>query len=272
MSNPAAEGSCRASGIGRSSERAAPPRRTRGPVEDILHAVVPPDFTSRLLAFLGLELDVSFTLRREALSRVTETLFVGARPRPEDVAGLRDAGITHVVSCLEERELAKLELEGLDARRLGIPLRDGMDQDIAAWFPRLFEFATRAREVPGSRLLIHCEAGVSRSATLATALLMEQERLRFFEAFARLRARRAEVLPNIGFASQLQQLENALHADGRASGEPSSLCRYLRDVCSAPVEAELLQEMLERYGDDAPRALRAMFGGEIPRVVQGVRL
>ena len=227
------------------------------------------DLTTRLLRLLGLELDFEISLYGDPFDRVSEGLWVGVRPKPEHVPRLVGAGITHVVSCLEPSELAKLELEGAGFTTLGIPLRDGMHEDVSAAFPRFFDFATAALDDPASALLVHCEAGVSRSATFATALLMKREGRTFFDAFEALRAKRAGVLPNIGFASQLQQLERTLHPDRR--DELSSLARYLREVCRAPVEAELLEEVLERHDYDAPRALRAMFGGEIPRVVQGVR-
>ena len=77
---------------------------------------------------------------------------------------------------------------------------------------------------------------------------------------------------NIGFASQLQRLEYALHPELRARGELSSLARYLRQICNVPAEVALLQEALERHDCDALRAIRAIFGDDIPRVVQGVRL
>jgi protein-tyrosine phosphatase len=229
------------------------------------------DLTSRLLALLGLDFDYSITMRGERFDQITETLYVGARPRPDDVPALAAAGITHVVSCLEEAELAKVELEGLDVQTLGIAIRDGMDQDIAASFPRLFDFAARAGERAGSKVLVHCEAGVSRSATLATALLMKSTGKTFIDAFGQLRDRRAGVLPNIGFASQLQHLEHALCPDRRASSELSSLARYLHEVCRVPIEVEVIEEVLAQHDYDAPHALRALFGGEIPRVVQGVR-
>ncbi len=230
------------------------------------------DLTSRFLRLFGLETDFSISLADESLSRIGETLYVGGRPRPEDIPALEDAGITHVVSCLEEAELSKSKLAGFEARRLEIALRDGIDQDIAASFPALFEFASRAGEDPRSRLLVHCEAGVSRSATLATALLMKTNGQTFIEAFAALRAKRPRVLPNIGFASQLQRLEHTLHPERRAPGELSSLAHYLRDVCRVPVEVAVVQEFLEEHDYDAQAALLAIFGGEIPRVVQGVRL
>jgi len=93
----------------------------------------------------------------------------------------------------------------------------------------------------------------------------------FFDALCRVRAKRIQVLPNIGFASQLQRLEHELQPRSMTR-IPSSLAEYLHQTCNAPVEIEVLQSALERHRYDAPAALRAIFGGEIPRVIQGVRL
>lgn len=227
------------------------------------HAAV--SIASRLLGLLGLDFDFGVPLQNESFSRITESLYVGARPEPKDLDRLRHEGITHVVSCLEEHELRSVEFLSAELDTLGIPLRDGMDQDIAASFPAFFDFASRVE----GKMLVHCQAGVSRSATFATALLMKSEQQTFFEAFHDLRKARPGVLPNIGFASQLQKLEHSLVPNQAL--EPSSLTRYLCEICRAPVEAPILQEALERHDYDAPRALRAIFGGEIPRVVQGVR-
>jgi len=48
-------------------------------------------------------------------------------------------------------------------------------------------------------------------------------------------------------------------------------CHFLAVGEFAPVEIEVLQSALERHRYDAAAALRMIFGGEIPRVVQGVR-
>ena len=81
-----------------------------------------------------------------------------------------------------------------------------------------------------------------------------------------MRARRPEGLPNIGFASQLQQLEHELHPP-RPSGEQASLTRYLREVCQVPASAHDLQA----HQFDGVQAVRWLFDGEIPRVVQGAQ-
>ena len=156
--------------------------------------------------------------------------------------------------------------EAFEARFL--PLHDRVDVDLQAALPAFFACVDGLGR--GERVLVHCEVGVSRSASLVIAQLMRARRLRFFEAYGEVRARRPQVLPNIGFASQLQRFERALFPGARPAG-PSSLARYLREVCCVPAELELLQDMLDRHGEDAEPAIRAIFGGELPRVVQGVR-
>ena len=132
--------------------------------------------------------------------------------------------------------------------------------------------ATAGRE---AKVLVHCEAGVSRSATLAIAILRRRSGGRFYETYCAVRDKRPQVLPNIGFASQLQKLEIELQGARRsargAGASPSSLARYLREVCMVPVDITTLDELLHRHDFDAVKAIRAIFGDEIPRVVQGAR-
>ncbi|MEO0325323.1 MAG: dual specificity protein phosphatase [Myxococcota bacterium] len=219
----------------------------------------------RLLSRLGLDFE-GLSLRNEPRSAITPELAVGARPLPEERGALRAEGTTHVCSCLEGHVFPKVGFLGRDFETLQLPLRDAMDEDVARFFPDFFAFAREAAQ-GGGRLLVHCEAGVSRSATLAIAQLMETGRLSFFTAFERVRAKRPGVLPNLGFASQLQRFERPQLGPPAA---PSSLARYLREVCAAPVEVEVLDEVLARHDHDAPAALQAIFG-EIPRVVLGAR-
>ena len=92
----------------------------------------------------------------------------------------------------------------------------------------------------------------------------------FFDALCRVRSKRFQVLPNIGFASQLQRLEHELQPQS-VNSVPSSLAQYLHRVCNAPVEIDVLQAALERHRYDALTSLRMIFGDDIPRVIQGVR-
>ena len=223
-----------------------------------------------LLSRLGIDLDFSVDLRRSFMSPIDDGLYLGARPDRKRVGELKEAGISHVVSCLTDDLRPKVAFLEDEFEHLFFGVHDGMDQDIAKCFAHLFDFAEAAAAEPSAKMLVHCEVGVSRSATLVTALLMKTEELSFFDALTRVRSKRIQVLPNIGFASQLQRLEHELRPDS-VNEAPSSLARYLHGICNAPVEIEALQSALERHDYDAPTALRMIVGGEIPRVVQGVR-
>jgi protein-tyrosine phosphatase len=225
----------------------------------------------RVLSRLGLGLDFSIDLRESFFSQITRTLYLGARPNRERVQELKGAGVTHVVSCLMEDERSQMAFLQQDFHHLFLAVHDGMHQDIAGTFSQFFDFAAAATASdPRAKLFVHCEVGVSRSATLVIALLMKTEGMSFFDALCRVRSKRFQVLPNIGFASQLQRLEHELQPRSVTS-VPSSLAQYLHRICNAPVEIEVLQSALERHRYDAPAALRMIFGGEIPRVIQGVR-
>jgi atypical dual specificity phosphatase len=221
-----------------------------------------------LLALLGLDFDFSVALSGEAFHPITETLVLGSRPRPEHVEVLTEQGITHVVSCLAEDKREAVAFLGEGFETLFLPLRDRVDEDVGEALTAFFAYLQDAGR--RARVLVHCEVGVSRSATLVTAQVMRTERRRFYDAYRRVRSRRPQVLPNVGFATQLQRLEHRLFGEAGGDG-PASLTRYLHEVCRVPVEIDVLQGMLEHHDYDALPAIRAIFGGEIPRVVQGAR-
>lgn len=221
----------------------------------------------RIVGLLGLDFELDLAGDGPTVSRITPTLFVGARPEPDDVPTLLRLGITRVVSCLTESHRAEMAFLQGDFDTLFIPLHDGMREDLGGALAAWSAFADAA---PRDKLLVHCRVGVSRSASLAVARVMQTERRRFFDAYTRVRGGRPGVLPNIGFATQLQRLEDTL--DLPPSPGPSSLAQYLHSVCKVPAALPVIDDMLQHNDHDAIAAIRAIFGGEIPRVVQGVRL
>ncbi|CAD8099364.1 unnamed protein product [Paramecium sonneborni] len=59
-------------------------------------------------------------------------------------------------------------------------------------------------------VLVHCAAGVSRSASAVIAYIMKTTGLNFQEAFTYVRKRRSVVFPNYGFQRQLRNYEKDL--------------------------------------------------------------
>ncbi|MGB5192371.1 MAG: dual specificity protein phosphatase [Polyangiales bacterium] len=126
------------------------------------------------------------------------------------VRELKGAGLTHVVSCLMEDERSRMAFLDQDFHHLFLDVHDGMYQDIAGTFSQFFDFAAAATASdPSAKLFVHREVGISRSATLAIALLMKTACMSFSDALCRVRSKRFQVLPHIGFPSQLQRLEDS---------------------------------------------------------------
>jgi hypothetical protein len=78
---------------------------------------------------------------------------------------------------------------------------ESIQRAIAAMLPHVEEHTAR-----GQRVLVHCWAGISRSASLVIAYLMKQHAVTADEALTRLRKKRPIVDPNDGFMAQLRAL------------------------------------------------------------------
>lgn len=90
----------------------------------------------------------------------------------------------------------------------------------------------------GGRVLVHCQAGISRSATICLAYLMHTQRVKLDEAFDFVKRRRQVISPNLGFMGQLLQFETDVLCRGWKARTPSPAswrCRAglgaLKDTC-----------------------------------------
>jgi hypothetical protein len=67
----------------------------------------------------------------------------------------------------------------------------------------------------GGTVFVHCYAGVSRSAAIVIAYMMQEHSMNMFEALHFVKQKRNSVFPNAGFQRQLMDFEKKL-ADQRA--------------------------------------------------------
>eukprot|EP00249_Psilotum_nudum_P024868 c29311_g1_i2 orf=484-1389(+) len=133
---------------------------------------------------------------------------------------------TQMVGSSEHRPVfCSLEVakQGTSLVRMSIPLNDNPDQDILPALRPCLDFINEARRRSGA-VLVHCVAGVSRSATVITAYLMKTERLPLTAALESLRQKQRKASPNSGFLRQLKVFEESgFSRDNFYDGEiPSS--------------------------------------------------
>lgn len=86
-----------------------------------------------------------------------------------------------------------------------IPIIDSPTQKITPYFQEAYDFIDE-----GERVLVHCAAGMSRSASMVIAYLMLKNCWEFRRSYEYVKKRRPIVRPNPGFVAQLRELENSL--------------------------------------------------------------
>lgn len=86
------------------------------------------------------------------------------------------------------------------------------------------------------RVLVHCQAGISRSATICLAYLMMKKRVKLEEAFEFVKQRRSIISPNFSFMGQLLQFESQVLATSCAveAASPSGTLRERGKATSTP--------------------------------------
>ncbi|KAA3472128.1 dual specificity protein phosphatase 12-like [Gossypium australe] len=111
-------------------------------------------------------------------------------------------------SCLSPQKLLYLlEYAGKDLKlvRMAVPIRDMESENLLDYLDACIDFIDRSRK-EGS-VLVHCFAGVSRSAAIIMAYLMRTERLSQEDALESLKQSCEFVCPNDGFLEQLKMFE-----------------------------------------------------------------
>lgn len=89
---------------------------------------------------------------------------------------------------------------------LHLPLRDTANQELLDSIIQANEFIERNRKL-GVRVLVHCFAGISRSASIVIAYLMQLHNMTFSETHEFVKKKRPVINPNMSFVFKLYAYE-----------------------------------------------------------------
>jgi hypothetical protein len=169
-------------------------------------------------------------------------LWLGSEAAARGAGFLRARGIRAVVNCaIDSEPLAEEERRaaGVDFFRWirivdlpGADNRRGIDEGLAALAEAVAHVAPAeaaasaaaasaaagaavrgATSASGGGVLVHCIAGVSRSATIVIAHLVAARGMSLLDAAGLVKAKRKVVLPNRGFFAELVALERELRGE-----------------------------------------------------------
>lgn len=135
-------------------------------------------------------------------------LFLGNERDAQDLELMQRLNIGYVLNVTTHLPLFHYERGLLSYKRL--PATDSNKQNLRQYFEEAFEFIEEAHRA-GQGLLIHCQAGVSRSATIVIAYLMKHTWMTMTDAYKFVKARRPIISPNLNFMGQLLEFEEDLN-------------------------------------------------------------
>ncbi|XP_005047844.1 PREDICTED: serine/threonine/tyrosine-interacting protein isoform X1 [Ficedula albicollis] len=149
--------------------------------------------------------DWTYPMRRE-MQEILPGLFLGpySSAMKSKLPILQKHGITHVICIRQniEANFIKPNFQQL-FRYLVLDIADNPVENIIRFFPMTKEFIDGSLQ-SGGKVLVHGNAGISRSAALVIAYIMETFGVKYRDAFTYVQERRFCINPNAGFVHQLQ--------------------------------------------------------------------
>lgn len=135
------------------------------------------------------------------MHQVTEFVYIGNRSALGDQKLLKNEGICRILQLLDFQINPEPEYEFFY-----ILMNDSEQQNLGNVLPLALRFIHQA-VVNRKKILVHCNAGVSRSGSVVIAYLMAVLRISFNQALAAVQDKRACVDPNPGFAEFLAKVD-----------------------------------------------------------------
>ncbi|XP_055973942.1 dual specificity protein phosphatase 16 [Sorex fumeus] len=96
-----------------------------------------------------------------------------------------------------------------DSHFLRVPVNDSFCEKILPWLDKSVDFIEKAKASNGC-VLVHCLAGISRSATIAIAYIMKRMDMSLDEAYRFVKEKRPTISPNFNFLGQLLEYEKKI--------------------------------------------------------------
>ena len=155
-------------------------------------------------------------------TQVLPHLYLGNMRDASDVASLSRLNIRYVLN-VTAKPPSYLLPPGFNYKHL--EAADNGLQNLRQFFEEAFNFIDEAKKA-GAGVLVHCQAGISRSPTIAVAYLMKNYPMAMADAYKFVKTKRSIISPNLNFMGQLWEFEQVLNetknGSNSASGLPSS--------------------------------------------------
>ncbi|CAL4163469.1 unnamed protein product [Meganyctiphanes norvegica] len=163
------------------------------------------------------------SIEQAPVTEVLPFLFLGNARDAQDLQLLQALGISrilnvtaHVPGFHQESGVLTKTINALDSGH----------QNLRQFFDEAIHFIDECRQ-NSQGVMVHCQAGVSRSPTIVIAYLMKHTRMTMLDSYTWVKRRRPIISPNLNFMGQLVDWEHALQADkSEADCKPCHQCQW----------------------------------------------
>ena len=122
----------------------------------------------------------------------------------------KEALVSHNIKAVVRVIPEELKIDTEDYEVLHInDVNDSPSVQISKYFNPFEEFMDKQVKEE-KNILVHCHAGISRSATLVISYIMKKQNMNMNDAMQFVKSKRKQVWPNFGFCLQLMNLESTL--------------------------------------------------------------
>ncbi|GAB1602562.1 dual specificity protein phosphatase 10-like [Argonauta hians] len=181
-------------------------RLSTGPTTITTTAAPPPAMECRP-AHSPLTPLVEHQIEAAEISCILPFLYLGNERDASNLQMLRELDITYILNVTSH---VRPHFESQGIQYMTIPVSDSSHQNLRKYFDSAIEYIDEAKS-KGAKVLIHCQAGVSRSATVTIAYLLKHSTLSMTDAYRYVKQKRAIISPNLNFMGQLLEFEQSLN-------------------------------------------------------------
>ncbi|KRX08910.1 hypothetical protein PPERSA_09014 [Pseudocohnilembus persalinus] len=133
-------------------------------------------------------------------------LYLGNRKAAETYDFLLQNNVKYVLSLTNSSLAPNYEsFKDIINDHIIITIEDTEDQNITEHLKQCHNFIDNA--LKNANVLVHCQAGVSRSASIVITYLMNRLEIDLTQAYGIVRKKRPIIGPNNGFMNQMKQIE-----------------------------------------------------------------
>ncbi|XP_055629681.1 dual specificity protein phosphatase 18-like [Toxorhynchites rutilus septentrionalis] len=124
---------------------------------------------------------------------------------------MKQLGVSLVINATTEAELPNTPLPCDETTGyLRVPVKDNREEDLERYFDQIADRIEQEYQRDGV-ILVHCVAGVSRSASLCLAYLIKYHQMSLKDAYNHVKTKRPQIRPNVAFVKQLMEYEFKQH-------------------------------------------------------------